>query len=185
MEDYVFQGATGVPIGHWLPYEISDSTLKDTYRQLQKSIEAMKLNNCAINADFMLCEDGVYVLEVGGRSGATCLAEMVSIYYNYNYYEKIIQVSLGESPQMTSENSIPSAAMLLSSDVSGVIKNQGIKEKDDRIIELQFDYKIGDKVNAFHVGTDRIGHVIVSGETCEIAKKNLKDILEMIKFDIE
>lgn len=49
----------------------------------------MGLNNCAINADFILKDDKTYVLELGGRSGATCLAELVSIYYGYDYYEKL------------------------------------------------------------------------------------------------
>ena len=49
----------------------------------------MKLDNCAINADFIMKDGKTYVLEIGGRSGATCLAELVSIYYGYDYYEKI------------------------------------------------------------------------------------------------
>ena len=60
------------------------------------SIAAMSLDNCAINADFIMKDNKTFVLELGGRSGATCLAELVSIYYGYDYYEKIIRVALGE-----------------------------------------------------------------------------------------
>ena len=56
----------------------------------------MKLDNCAINADFILKDGKTYVLEIGGRSGATCLAELTSIYYDFDYYEKILLTALGE-----------------------------------------------------------------------------------------
>ena len=94
--DYVFKGDTGVPIGHFAPYDLDLEVIEDAREQLAAAAKAMKLDNCAINADFILKDGKTYVLELGGRSGATCLAELVSIYYGIDYYEKIIRVAIGE-----------------------------------------------------------------------------------------
>ena len=91
--DYVFKGDTGVPIGHYAPYDLPDME-REIYEQTEKAIRAMKLDNCAINADFMLCDGKAYVLEIGARGGATCLVELVSLYYGYDYYEKMLRVAL-------------------------------------------------------------------------------------------
>ena len=186
--DYVFHGDTGVPVGHFAPFEIQDSIINDAEQQLTKAISAMKLNNCAINADFILCDNKVYVLEIGARAGATCLAEMVGLFYGFDYYEKIIQAALGIEPDFTPKNEKrqPNAEMLFISEKAGIIKDiTNYAIKDERIIDISFDYSIGDKVRAFNKGPDRIGQVIVVGETVEEAKSIIDDILSqnLIKID--
>ncbi len=184
--DYVYKGDTGVPIGHFAPYELDKSIIEDTEKQLSGAVKAMKLNNCAINADFILSEDNkVYVLELGGRSGATCLAELVSLYYGFDYYEKIIKVALGEDVSFSSDEANPNASHLIMSDKTGVIKSQNYNGNDSRVVEVQFDYNVGDSVRKFNIGPDRIGHVITVGSTLEEAKSVLDTAMDKIKLDVE
>lgn len=184
--DYVFQGDTGVPIGHFAPYELGDGIIEDAKIQLEKAIEAMGLDNCAINADFILKDDKTYVLELGGRSGATCLAELVSIYYGFDYYEKLVLAALGEDVTFPQEHAVPNASMLLRSEKDGVIRSiENCNEPDDDIYEIQFDYGIGDRVKKFHVGPNRIGHVITKGETLDAAVEKLNEALDKITITVE
>lgn len=183
--DYVFRGDTGVPIGHWVPYNIADEIIEDSKKQLQLAAEAMKLNNCAMNVDFILCQGKTYVLEIGGRSGATCLSEMVSIYYGFDYYEKMIHVALGEDVSFESDLQVPCAAMLLSSDKTGKIKKQVNEAVDDYVLDVQFDYNVGDEVHAFRIGPHRIGHVIVTGDDLDEAIQNLDTALGKVKIEVE
>ena len=184
--DYVFQGDTGVPVGHFAPYELSDAVIEDTKKQLTGAIKAMQLNNCAINADFIMKDNKCYVLEIGGRSGATCLAELVSIYYGFDYYKKIILAALGEDPAFECDkHAIPNASMLLTSDKDGTISSQIDRNIDDPdIIEVQFDYNIGDTVNKFRVGPHRIGHVVTRGATLEDAINTLHKSLSNIEITV-
>ena len=180
--DYVFKGDTGVPVGHYAPYSVSEEVLQDTSVQLKNAIDAMKLNNCAINADFILSNGQVYVLEIGGRSGATCLAELTSIYFDFDYYEKMLQVAIGEKVSFESQSKTPNASMLLTSSKSGRIVTQEVEKIDDsNVVEIQFDYQKGDHVNIFKVGPDRMGHVITKGATLEDAVKLLNDVLKKSK----
>ncbi len=184
--DYVFQGDTGVPIGHFAPYDLAEGVIEDAKKQLEAAIRAMGLDNCAINADFILKDDKTYVLELGGRSGATCLAELVSIYYGFDYYEKLILAALGEDVEFPQEMAVPNASMLLRSDKDGVITAmENHNEADEDICEVQFDYKVGDEVKKFHVGPHRIGHVITKGETLEAAVEKLNEALSKIKIEVQ
>ena len=184
--DYVFQGNTGVPIGHFAPYDLDSTIVDDTKTQLNKAIKAMGLNNCAINADFILKDNQVYVLEIGGRSGATCLAELVSIYYGFDYYEKIILAALGENPEFEcSKYAVPNASMLLTSDQDGVITLQVDNNVESpNIVDVQFDYSENTHVNKFQVGPHRIGHVITKGASLEEAVDTLNNALSNIVIKV-
>ena len=189
--DYVFHGDTGVPIGHFAPYKLSDEVFEDTRIQLTGAIEAMELDNCAINADFILSDGKCYVLEIGGRSGATCLAELVALYYDFDYYEKIIRVALGEHVDFipgakAHTTGVPNACMLLTSDKDGIIESQTDENPvNDNIVDVQFDYKPGDKVHKFRVGPHRIGHVITKGSTLEEAVDTLHTALDNIHIRVK
>lgn len=186
--DYVFQGDTGVPIGHFAPFNISDKIVEDAKNQLSAAVKALGLNNCAINADFILSEDKTYVLEIGARAGATCLVEMTGIYYGFNYYEKIIQASLGIKPDFRPKNKIfqPNAEMLFISDKTGRIKTidtNGVN--NDKILDISFDYSVGEEVRKFKKGPDRIGQIIAIGDTVEEAKLIIDDAISRIQIAVE
>ncbi|HCI74038.1 MAG TPA: carboxylate--amine ligase [Lachnospiraceae bacterium] len=184
--DYIFHGSTGVPAGHFAPYALTQVQLEDCRETTRKALQAMKLDNCACNCDFIMRDGKTYVLEVGGRSGATCLAELVSIYYGYDYYQKIIEVALGQKPEFPTDQHVPNASKLLMSDKDGEIialANRNPKN-DPNVYEVVFDYTVGDQVKKFHVGPNRIGHVITKGKTLTEATAALNRALEKIEIEV-
>ncbi len=184
--DYVYTGNTGVPIGHFAPYDLPADVIADCKLTLEAAIRAMKLDNCAINADFILKDGKTYVLEIGGRSGATCLAELVAIYYGWDYYEKIIQVALGEHADFSSDQANPNASHLLMADKDGVIVSQTNNNSENPdIVDIQFDYKPGDSVHKFQIGPHRIGHIITRGKTLDDAVATLESAQSKICIKVE
>ena len=184
--DYVFMGNTGVPVGHFAPFELTGEQQRDVREQTAKAVRAMKLDNCAINCDFIMKDGKTYVLEIGGRSGATCLAELVSIYYGFDYYEKIVEAALGIEPVFPQEQAVPNASKLLMSSRDGVIRSivDHNRENPD-ICEIMFDYRVGEQVKKFRVGPNRIGHVITKGRTLEEAVQTLETALKNIEINVE
>ena len=175
------------------PYDLPPDVVADAKEQLRLAIKAMELDNCAINADFILCDGKTYVLEIGGRSGATCLAELVSIYYGYDYYEKILQTALGEETDFRAADGsdpdscegVPNASMLLMSERDGHILSQTYEDPGDPdIVSVQFDHQPGDPVHKFRVGPHRIGHVITKGKTLEAAVETLHQALDHIHIEV-
>lgn len=184
--DYVFHGNTGVPLGHYVPCSFPQSVIDDCKEQLELCAKAARLDTCAVNIDYMLCKGKVYVLELGARCGATMLAETVSLYYGFDYYEQMIRCHLGEDPDFSRRpNGCASATMTLYSNHDGVItKQENLNPPDERLVEVRFDKKIGDHVNAFRTGIHRLGHIIVKEKTKEAAEQFMKEALAKIKMTV-
>lgn len=167
-------GDTDVPLGHSFPYECSESLLNDIKEQVTNVIKSVGFNNCAVNMDVLINEDKAYVIEAGGRAGATCIPELISIHCGFNYYEKMIKCALGEHVDFEVTNYTPCAARLITSNSNGIIKEINIeKYKLNKSIDISFDYGIGDNVNKFRVGPDRIGQIIVQSESLDSVLKTL------------
>ena len=184
--DYVFHGDTGVPLGHYAPCDFDKTVIEECQNQLNLCVQAAELDTCAINIDFMLSQGKVYVLELGARCGATMLAETVSLYYGFNYYEQMIRAHLGEDPDFSrKEKGFASATMTLYSERSGVILSQeNLNPPDERLVEVKFDKKVGDSVQAFQKGVHRLGHIIVKEKDKNSAEAYLKEALKNIKITV-
>jgi biotin carboxylase len=175
--DMVFQGDAGVPIGHYVPYMLPNRIMEDINETILSCVKALQLNNCAINADFMLSDNKVYVLEIGARAGATCLPELVSTYYGIDYYEQMIRASLGQKLNFKPVQYQPCACELLISSTSGRITHiESRNQQHPDIIDISFDNREGDFISKFKVGTDRIGQMIVKGRTLEETMQRLEQV---------
>lgn len=184
---YVFRGDSGVPIGHFMPCGLPRRLEELTREQIKRGILALGLDNCAVNAD-LICSNGkIYVLEMGARAGATCLPEMISVYFGIDYYKMIIRTALGAEIEKINDagERTPVAARLIAADKTGVIARIDMPEIfDERLLDLSLDYKVGDHVRKFHIGPDRIGQIITCGDTLQESESLLDDIYKRIEVDI-
>ena len=161
--DILFHGKTDVPIGHFVPYSIPKKVEAEARRQLELSVRSLRLTTCAINADFILRNDQVYVLEIGARAGATCLPELVSIYYDFDYYAYILELSLGTNHRVDFSPRHPCGNLLITSDRGGTLEGIDVDDFGLEIMEMVFDYHPGEMVPQFRVGPDRLGHIVLKG----------------------
>ena len=186
--DYVFQGDTGVPVGHFAPYDMGEDVIADCKEQLALAVKALGIDNCAINADFILCDGKTYVLEIGARAGATGLVELTSLYYGFDYYEKILQLNMGEAVDFTPVLAKPQAnvEMLFCSEKTGVVQSidTAAVEPDPRIISLDFDVEPGDTVRQFRKGPDRFGMIVTVGDTVAEAKQVMEKAMAQVKVTL-
>ena len=190
--DYIMKRDAGVPYGHYAPYTLDDTVLRDTHVQLERAIRAMGCDNCAVNADFILKDGEIYILEIGARGGGACLMDLTSIYFGFNYYEKIIGLAMGEHIDFFPEGSpvyvtdgTPNACRMLRSDRDGVIVSQeDLNEPHPDIVDIRLDYKVGDRVREFKVSPDRIGHVITKGKSLDDAVALLNKAIDNIHIEI-
>lgn len=181
--DLMHYGETGVPIGHHVPYAMSQQQHDDMIEQLTAGIRALHLNNCAVNADFMSVNERVYTLEIGARAGATCLPELVTAHYGLDYYEQILRVATGEAPQLATISNSPTeqraacVCELLICEKGGIIKamhNYNGPHPD--IVSIAFDHPIGAQVAPFRTGNDRIGHIVVKGQSLAAANRLMQQV---------
>lgn len=189
--DEVFVGSANKPIGHSAPLLASDDVVAETKKQCELAIRALGLNNCAVNIDLIKTDDGeIYMIELTGRVGATCLPELVALYFDIDYYKMIAMMAMGEDPRPIFENrpgtETANASRFLMADKVGVLKELVNNNPESADIALMDIYvKPGDKVKPFEDGKDRIGQVVVTGENLDVCFKRLDEIAENVTLVYE
>lgn len=188
--DNTYMSATAVPIGHYVPLDAPQTVVSAAVEQSEKAIRALGLDNCAVNIDLIERDGTVYVIELTGRAGATCLPELVSIYYGVDYYGMIAAMAVGDDPTALFDartgGSVPNASRMLLSEVSGVVKRiENTVEADSGVYDLSLLIKPGDRINKFTNAKDRIGQVIVSGKSLPDCFARIDEILARIKIEVE
>lgn len=162
------------PIGHSMPKLISADLQIATIAIIEKAVNALGINNCISNVDLMIVDNNPVIIEMGARMGATCIPENISIYSGDDAYDYAIDLALGYKRDYIISAKQANASLLLTSNKSGIISAINIpwqvREHSD-LLDLQLDVSVGDSVNKFKVGPDRIGHIIVKGSNAEDCEK--------------
>ena len=177
---------TAVPIGHYMPYEISDSLFEDTCEQVKNAIKALSFDNCAVNVDLIEKDGKAFIIELTGRVGANCLPELTSNYFGINYYEMILSTCLGENPlPYFNERKAPCAtlARMIRSDKAGIVKSVNVPDIENGQIHMFI--KEGSDVHVFTNCNDAIGEVIVKGKDMEECENLINNAMSAIKIDVE
>lgn len=182
--DLTYKADTNIPIGHYAPYERTEELLSDITEQLQKSISALQINNTAINADFILKDGKVYVIEIGARAGATCLPELVSCHYDINYYEYLIHNCLGINKEVRFNTKNACWVETLISTKEGIIKSIDYPLNLDNIVDIKLYPMIGNKVNVFRTAYDRIGTFVVKAHSMSEVIHSRNELISSIKIDV-
>lgn len=187
--DEVYMGSTGVPIGHSVPY--SDILHEDMEAAIKleiiKAARALDIDNAAINADFIIVDGKPYVLEIGARCGATCLAELVSIYYGVDYYEVLIRTAMGTLDTNLFANiaeRCAATALLVISDHDGVYDGYVPVVNHPHLVDFTIDCQKGEKINRFHIGPDRIGHLIATGTSRVESRRTATVLLDAVNKEL-
>lgn len=177
---------TAVPIGHYMPYDISNELYLDTCEQVKKSIAALGFNNCAVNVDLIEKDGKAYIIELTGRVGANCLPELTSNYYGINYYEMILATCLGESPLPYWEKRQQpcyTLARMVKSSVNGIAKSVDVNCFPNTEI-LMFIHK-GSEIREFTNSNDAIGQVIVKGKSMQECEDMIQKAIAGISISYE
>lgn len=178
------------PVGHHVPWKYAGELERQVREQAERVVAAMGLDNCPVDMDCMLMDGKVYIIEATGRAGATCITDTVGIYYGIDYYEAIVKVALGMDVTELFEGNhvphMPSVTRLLSADRTGTVKDIVIPEQlPEGVIDLSFNIARGSQVQPMANGRDRIGQLIVKGDSLEKCYRIQKEILTQIHLEME
>lgn len=177
---------TAVPIGHYMPYELTQSLMEDTETQVRAGIKALGFDNCAVNVDLIEKDGKAYIIELTGRVGANCLPELTSNYFGINYYDMILATCLGESPLPYFEDRkkpCTTLARMVRSDKAGVVKSVTVPEIDG--VQINMFIHEGSEVRVFAECNDAIGEVIVKGTDMAECEEIMNSVLNKIEIVYE
>ena len=177
---------TAVPVGHYMPYAMSDALAADVDLQARKAIAALGLDNCAVNIDFISRGDQAYIIELTGRGGANGLTDITSRYFGIDYYEMIVLTALGGDPREVYAKGLaaPRAVIykMLTSDKAGIAKSVTIPTLPDTDIIMFI--KAGDEVRSFTNSNDDIGQVVVSGVDLDECNQKIEKAIQSINVEL-
>ncbi len=182
-----YQSYVPTPVGHSVPYRRQKELGAEVERQVRLAIKATGIDNCPVNCDLIEKDGVIYVIEITGRAGGTCLPEMVGLYYGINYYQAIVRLALDMEPETMFTENAPHRANLsrtLTSERNGVVKaihNENTPAED--IVDLSFNIRPGDVVRRYENGIDRLGQVILKGKNLDACEKRLEEILSKINIE--
>ena len=184
---FIYHGEhTTVPVGHRFPYPCSDKVTQAIARQMQKAVTATGIDRCCVNADVFVDGDQVSIIELGGRTGATCIPELVSMYYGFDFYEKMIRSALGEKVEFPCKEPVSCMAKLLMSPKGGFITSideEGLEALRSEKVQITIDYPVEHYVYAMSDGTDRFGHVIAAVTQEEELDAIIRKVRRCISID--
>ncbi len=188
--DDTYMAGAAVPVGHYVPIDASQTVVEAAEAEVIKAIAAIGLDNCAVNVDLIEKDGKIYVIELTGRAGATCLPETVGIYYGLNYYEMIAAMAVGDDPEAIFarrvDGHVANASRMLLSEKAGVVKAIVDRvERDGSVADLSLLVRPGDKVNKFTNAKDRLGQVIVQGPDRDFCFRRLAEIESQFIIEIE
>ncbi len=190
-------GRTGIPIGHICPMSnLTDTLYGKIERETIKTIQAMGLDNCAVNMDVFVTEkEDVYVIEAAGRCGATGIPEVLSGYLGVDYYEMIIRNALGEPINQVFDQGKPTASLLIYGEINGILRSVEYDWKDVHYKNenslltaggyVELDYEQGTEIHAFENGTHRIGQAIIQGDKVQEVLDKMEQFQNSVVVTVE
>ena len=144
----------------------------------------------AMDLDCMYKDGKVYVIEATARAGATCITDTVGIYYGIDYYEAIVKAAMGidvsEMFRVPAKQHTPNVSRLLFADREGVVSRIDAPapgQLPDGVVDLSFNISEGSRVQKVTNGRDRIGQLIVRGESVEACRKMEREVLSQIHLE--
>lgn len=193
--DTLYHGVSTVPIGHYVPWEGSEFLASRAASVVEQAINALGLDDCAVNVDLMESAGNVYVLELTGRAGANALPEIVSIATGIDYYSMIVAMALGQDPRQIWGNRnnkylAVAAGMIIPPNTPGrivslAVDTDAISSKEGHINDIVYFSHPGDMIDGFKSSADCVGQVITSAERLEDAQQLLTDVLGSVQISIK
>ena len=186
----LLDGNPPFPIGHYVPWAQGEA-IRGKIEDLVRAVaEALHFDNCAMDLDCMYKDGKVYVIEATARAGATCITDTVGIYYGIDYYEAIVKAAMGidvsELFQTPAKQRTPNVSRLLFADMEGIVSRIDAPapgQLPDGVVDLSFNISEGSHVQKVTNGRDRIGQLIVRGESIEACRKLEREVLSQIHLE--
>lgn len=188
-DDVFDNGHTKIPVGHYMPLDSSDPKfLEKISDQVGRAIEALHLDNCAVNVDLIDRNGEIFIIELSGRSGANCLAELTSLHLGFDYYRLMLMNSLGEDVNsmigdLSSKKRNVCMSKMLYASTAGVVESLKIPHIDNIAIDLFVNPK--DEVRLISSSNDAIGQIIVSAGSLEQCSKIINDVESQISVVVQ
>ncbi len=168
---------TGAPhfveTGHTQPSRLPKTDVDAIKDLASRAVKAVGIENGPAHVEIMLTKNGPKMIELGARMGGDCITtHLVPLSTGVDMIKAVIQLSCGETPDITPKFNKGSAIRFIDAKQGVVTEISGVEEalSVDGVKEVSLTKGIGDKLDSVKSSTDRVGFVIAQGETADDAE---------------
>lgn len=177
-------------LGHVFPFDVDATLHDDIILQTTLALQAIGIDNCIFNVDYIVKGGKCHIIEITGRMGANGIPQLLSVYYGIDIYKLLIDLSLGENLDAyrfgNDYAGTPCCSKMLISHSSGVLQSiQDRNPDDDDIVERTFFVSAGEEINAYRSAKDCVGQIIVKAPTPKQCKVKVQEVEENILLVLE
>ncbi|GEP83658.1 carbamoyl-phosphate synthase L chain, ATP binding domain protein [Staphylococcus piscifermentans] len=184
---------TGAPhfieTGHHIPSLVSEEMQNEIKKITIQAIEAIGIKNGPSHTEIIVTPNGPKIVELGARLGGDFItSHLVKYGTSIDLIQLHILLSMGELTSLDEEVDYYGSAIRYFQVSPGIVKDITVPEyivEDENLVELEFNYSIGDKVDEVKSSANRFGYIICKGETTESAINLCEKFMSEINISIE
>lgn len=150
--------------------------------------KALGLTNCAAHCELKIQNGEAYLMEIGARMGGDFIStELTHLSTGIDMVAATIDVVLGIEPDLKPKTKGQGVCIRYFTPKPGVLKAVEGTEylKRSFVYDAEIYHQVGDEIPEVRSSLDRSGHVIVTGETAEIAIGLAENLINQVKFITE
>lgn len=177
-----------VELAHSEPSQLDENTKEQIRVITKKALKAIHLLNGPSHTEMKITKDGPKIVELAARLGGDFItSKLVPLSTGVDMVGNSVLLATGGKVDLSCTRQRGAAIQFLQGS-EGVLKDITVDEKVyqiEGIEEVILYKKAGDIVHETRSSNDRLGHVIATGETAEIALKRAKEALSYIHVQYE
>lgn len=155
----------------------------------EKAIRAVGIEMGPVHMELMMTKEGPVPVELAARgAGFKVFSDIVPFITGIDLLKASIDMALGNSVDLERCRDLGAAIKFFSSRSNGRLKCingiDKVKAMPD-VYDLEFYYSNGNKVKALTCGSDRIGHMITTGENRDAALKVMAEAEKSLKIEVQ
>ena len=178
-----------IPMHYVMPISIPSSLEKAMKEHVERICGGLDIQAGPITCDVVVRDDNqIHFIEMGARAGGNGISLMVDHAYGVDYASAAIRLHAGWSASARPRFSRHVSLMAIASPVSGRFRSiEGLDALiDEEIIESHLLFcQAGEAVNHLRSSADKIGFIIVKGDSATELYKRIDRVQQGIKINIE
>lgn len=183
---------TGAPyfveMGHSQPSKLSEETKKQIREVAIAANKALGIENGPSHTEIKVTKEGPKIVELGARLGGDCITtHLVPLSTGVNMVEASIRIALGEKPDLKQRWKKASIIRYFKTEKGRIEKIVGIKEVENipGIVQISIVHGVGEQIGEIKSSTDRVGFVIIQGDSRAEVENIGNEVLSKVRFTIK
>ena len=178
-----------IPMHYIMPIAIPTSLEQAMKEHVERICVGLDIQAGPITCDVVVTDDNqIHFIEMGARAGGNGISLMVDHAYGVDYASAAIRLHAGWSASASPQYSRHVSLMAIASPVGGCFRSiEGLDELiDDAVVESQVLFcQPGEVINQLESSADKIGFIIVKGESVAQLYERIDRVKQELKISIE